>query len=66
MVFKRRVLLATLPFPPKMAAHDMWLHCLVRFILDVVIIPKSYNYIGGMKILFLLLEQKVLIAYGIR
>lgn len=25
MVFKRRVLLATLPFPPKMAAHDMWI-----------------------------------------
>lgn len=25
MAFTRRVLLATLPFPPKMAAHDLWI-----------------------------------------
>ena len=66
MAFRRKVLEATLPFPDKVVAHDLWIALYGQIHLGVGIILKYYNYTGDMIIQFLSLVVRVLISYHIK
>ena len=65
MAFKRTILQDVLPIPKHLAAHDMWIACIVSCISVVDIILMCFNYIVVTIIPFRLQDKKTQIACGI-